>query len=40
MGVRHASVPPASIIFASPRWMAWKASPMAWLLLAQAETGA
>jgi hypothetical protein len=39
MGVITASAPPASITSASPRWMAWNASPMAWLLLAHADTG-
>ena len=33
------SVPPASITSASPRWIARKASPTAWLLAAQAVVG-
>ena len=33
------SVPPASMTSASPRWIARKASPTAWVLAAQAVVG-
>ena len=38
-GWSGASVPPASMASASPRWMARKASPMAWAPAAQAVVG-
>ena len=36
-GTTVASVPPANMTDASPRLIAHQASPMAWLLVAQAE---
>ncbi len=35
-GVMEASVPPAIMASASPRWMMRKASPMEWALVVQA----